>query len=78
MIVTTTINSFRAGHTDDFTWHTTKNGIPKINGLGKFVESNHLHTTTSQYTLKGVGSVKNSNYTAFNGDTHIISVPNQC
>ena len=33
IIVTTTINSFRAGHTDDFTWHTTKNGIPKINGL---------------------------------------------
>ena len=29
IIVTTTINSFRAGHTDDFTWNTTKNGIPK-------------------------------------------------
>ena len=59
MIVTTTINSFRAGHNDDFTWHTTKNGIPKINDLGKFVELNHLHTTTSQYTLNGLGSVKN-------------------
>ena len=58
MIVTTTINSFSAGHTDDFIWNTTKNGIPKINGVGKFVESNQLHTTTSQYTLKGVGSVK--------------------
>ena len=61
MIVTTTINSFRAGHTDDFTWHTTKNGIPKINCLGKFVESNHWNTTTSQYTWKGACSVKNSN-----------------